>query len=657
MLVGPVVKIDPATLPVGHNIHYMGGRHYKELPAYIKGWDVCLMPFAMNEATRYISPTKVLEYMAAGKPIVSTPITDVIEPYGNIVRIGGTPDEFIAQCEAALANDEDDWSVRKTGAEAILSATSWNKTAEAMETLMERGTKEKYHTGIVSARQPAVVIAGAGPAGLSAAYHLGDKALLIEQNERVGGGCRSVTQDGFTFDQAGNVMFSDEPYVHEMYKVLLGENVHWQDREAWIHTHGVHTRYPFQGSLHGLPAQVVQECLVGAIEARFGTMKPAAPTGGHSNGGHSNGGTATEKNGSAGKNATSDALSAVPPSQHAPVMSEPPRNLEEFIQRTWGAGIARHFAIPYNQKLWTVPLAELDTSWLAGKVPMPNLEEIIEGAFKPASKPAGPNARFGYPLRGGLQALMDGFVPHLKGTVMLGTRIDAINPANRTMNLSDGSLVRYEHLISTMPLPVLLELMGNQVPPEVASAAAALRKVSVRSVHIGVGRSALTEKHWIYYPGDTVFHRAFMQGNASPHCNASGGFGLTCEITYSDQKPLPCDGDDLTNLVIRDCIRAGLFKENDAILTRLQVDLPYAYVVFDHQRKACVEVIRGWLANQKITVAGRFGEWEYYNSGECFLSGKKAAEEALRVAVASPERRQSAEIGTAGDAGLLNQVN
>src|SRR5581483_6147603 len=116
-------------------------------------------------------------------------------------------------------------------------------------------------------------VIGAGPTGLSAAYHLGKDALLIEQNATVGGWCRSLEANGFTFDYAGHIMVSNEPYVHELYDMLLGDNVHWQDREAWIFSKDVYTRYPFQGALYGLPPKVIKECLVGAIEARFGSMK------------------------------------------------------------------------------------------------------------------------------------------------------------------------------------------------------------------------------------------------------------------------------------------------------------------------------------------------------------------------------------------------
>src|SRR5204862_1969532 len=100
-MVGPVVKIDPATLPRHPNLHYFGRRPYGALPSYLAGWDVCLLPFARNDSTRFISPTKTLEYMAAGKQIVSTPITDVAEPYGDIVYLGDTADEFVRACEQA----------------------------------------------------------------------------------------------------------------------------------------------------------------------------------------------------------------------------------------------------------------------------------------------------------------------------------------------------------------------------------------------------------------------------------------------------------------------------------------------------------------------------------------------------------------------------
>jgi UDP-galactopyranose mutase len=229
---------------------------------------------------------------------------------------------------------------------------------------------------------------------------------------------------------------------------------------------------------------------------------------------------------------------------------------------------------------------------------------------------------------------MNGFLPRLKGELLLNSRVVAVSPRNRTITLSSGRTLSYEHLISTMPLPVLIRLMGEEAPAAVRSAAAQLRHLSVRCVNIGVGREKLTDKHWIYYPEDTVFHRIFVQGNASPHCNPKGGFGLTCEITYSEYKPLPCDGDELTQRCIDDCRRVGLIRDDDPIWTANHVDMPYAYVIYDHGRKERVARIREWLQQRDIVLAGRYSEWEYYNSDHAFIAGKKAAEtvEKLREA-------------------------
>ena len=481
---------------------------------------------------------------------------------------------------------------------------------------------------------PPVVVVGAGPTGLSAAYHLGRDAVLIEQADRVGGWCRSIEDRGFTFDMAGHIMFSNDPYVHQLYQVLLGDNVHWQDREAWIYSKQVYTRYPFQGALYGLPPEVIKECIVGAIEARFGSLqarKPAPEPAGDDY-------TGPERRGmfepllKAGGAGSSRTLLYTGTERRRPVLHKgPPRNFEEFIYKVWGAGIAKHFAIPYNRKLWAVPLEEMETSWLGGRVPLPNLEEMIEGALSPVPKPMGPNARFGYPLRGGFQALMDGFLPHLSGELHLGTKVTAVSPSRHTVALEDGRTLRYEALISTMPLPRLVQVIGTEAPADVRRAAAALRHVSVRCVNLGVGRADLTEKHWIYYPEDTVFHRIFVQGNASPHCNPPGGFGLTCEITYSEAKPLPCDGDDLIRRCIDDCHRVGIFTPQDEVWAANQVDMPVAYVVYDHERAGNVNLIREWLASRDIILAGRYAEWEYYNSDHAFVAGRKAAEEAARL--------------------------
>jgi len=137
VMVGPVVKIDPASLPRRPNIAYVGMRSYEALPSYLAGWDVCLLPFARNEATRFISPTKTLEYMAAGKPIVSTSIRDVAQPYGDLVAIADDAPAFVAACERALAEDHQQRQRRLAAYADILGRTSWEETVAAMRALLE----------------------------------------------------------------------------------------------------------------------------------------------------------------------------------------------------------------------------------------------------------------------------------------------------------------------------------------------------------------------------------------------------------------------------------------------------------------------------------------------------------------------------------------
>ena len=136
IMVGPVVKIDPDTLPRRPNIHWLGQRSYEDLPRLIRTWDVCMMPFALNESTRFISPTKTLEYMAAERPAVSTPIKDVVDPYKHVVRIAYDHDEFIAACAATMTESETERAARIKQMRSIIAQTSWDKTAYTMGRLI-----------------------------------------------------------------------------------------------------------------------------------------------------------------------------------------------------------------------------------------------------------------------------------------------------------------------------------------------------------------------------------------------------------------------------------------------------------------------------------------------------------------------------------------
>lgn len=205
VMIGPVVKIDVSDLPRSPNIHWLGGKQYKDLPRYIAGWDVALMPFACNEATRFISPTKTPEYLAAGRPVVSAPIADVVRTYGDCgaVRIADSPDAFVAAIEACLSSE---FSSTSKTVDALLATMSWDGTAERMQDLisevrarrLSRVMSRGFGQARPSERRLGAVrqgfdwlIVGAGFAGSVLAERLargaGQRVLLVDRRPHIGG--------------------------------------------------------------------------------------------------------------------------------------------------------------------------------------------------------------------------------------------------------------------------------------------------------------------------------------------------------------------------------------------------------------------------------------------------------------------------------------
>ncbi|MGF1937168.1 MAG: UDP-galactopyranose mutase [Nostoc sp. ChiQUE02] len=206
VIIGPVVKIDPATLPQYENIHYLGGRNYKQLPAYLAGWDLAMLPFARNKSTRFISPTKTPEYLAAGRPVVSTSIRDVVRPYGEskLVRIADTVSEFVTAAEQAMQEDTptSEWLSR---VDAFLEKISWDRTWASMMKLIDSaiaardGEDKANSTGAAGKQAPNIItrdfvfdylVVGAGFSGSVIAERLatqGKKVLVVDKRNHIGG--------------------------------------------------------------------------------------------------------------------------------------------------------------------------------------------------------------------------------------------------------------------------------------------------------------------------------------------------------------------------------------------------------------------------------------------------------------------------------------
>jgi UDP-galactopyranose mutase len=249
VLLGPVVKIDPASLPQGPNIHYPGGKSYLELPRYLAGWDVAMMPFARNESTRFISPTKTPEYLAAGKPVVSTPIHDVVTGYGKdgLVAIAATAGEFAEALDRALEPPSEAW---KKAVALKLAGGSWDSTWSAMwreiERVQEGSARLKLETTAtlrqttatprmkqVRAERYDYLIVGAGFAGAVLAERLanvmGKRVLIIDKRDHIGGNTFDY------LDDAGVLVHKYGPHIFHTNSTevvdYLSRFTEWRDYE------------------------------------------------------------------------------------------------------------------------------------------------------------------------------------------------------------------------------------------------------------------------------------------------------------------------------------------------------------------------------------------------------------------------------------------
>jgi len=248
---------------------------------------------------------------------------------------------------------------------------------------------------------PSTLILGAGLTGLSCAYHLGDDYLLVERESEPGGIVRTRNRhNGFLCDGTGHWLHLRNGYMKELVNRLLPEQLAEHERKAVIHMHGVFTPYPFQANTYGLPREVVLECLLGLLKARhpedFG-LKAAA---------------------------------------------EPPANFREWVVRHFGEGIARHFMVPYNEKLLGVSLSELRPEYAERFIPRPSLEDVVKGALGFSRESLGYNAKFVYPRQGGISALPRSFAKALKYQPLYQVRIEKVDLRARLATLSTGEQVR-----------------------------------------------------------------------------------------------------------------------------------------------------------------------------------------------------------------------
>jgi protoporphyrinogen oxidase len=369
----------------------------------------------------------------------------------------------------------------------------------------------------------------------------------------------------------------------------LRDNLVTVERRALIHSEGVWTRFPYQVHTHGLPAATVAECLIEFVKATQGEEGRA-------------------------------------------LRERPLRHAGEFIDRHLGKGFGRHFLVPYNEKLFTVPVEELSPEWGGRFIPRPRLDEVVRGALGIEPEGAGYNATFWYPKSGGIESLVRGLeqdVRALPGEVRTSARIERLDLQRRLLRLAGGEELPFDELVLTLPLSALQGVLADP-PPDVARALAALRAVSVTVVEIGADDISGPRFHWAYFPERRFpFYRVGSPSEVHRALAPEGCRSFAVEFSHRG----PADTNAMIEASLSALHELKLLDRDRVRLARART-IPTAYVLFDQQHAAARAAVLAHLEQHGVRAAGRYGRWEYSSMEDALLTGRDAAR-SLRAQVAT----------------------
>jgi protoporphyrinogen oxidase len=452
------------------------------------------------------------------------------------------------------------------------------------------------------------VILGAGPTGLGAANRLQelgyDNYVVLERNSSAGGLSSSYTDEaGFTWDIGGHVLFSHYQYFDELMDGLLGAQWLRHERDSWIWIRERFVPYPFQNNIRYLPDREMRECLSGLIDAR------RLPWDG------------------------------------------PPANFEEWLQRSFGEGISRHFMLPYNFKVWAHPPRDLAYRWIGERVAEVDLKRVVFNILDQRDSVGwGPNNTFRFPLHGGTGEIWRRLAARLSGEkVLFNKTVTRVDTRRRVVQCDDGSMENYDILVSTIPLDLLIRVADLA---SLLDAAFHLRYSTTHVVGVGLKGSPpphLARKCWMYFPEDTTpFYRATVFSNYSPNNvpDASKFWSLMLEVSESPLKPV--DRGRLIQSVIGGLSAARLIEDPGHIVDTWYHRATHGYPVPTQGRDDALGRILPALEDLCIFSRGRFGAWKYEvgNQDHSLMQGVELVNRLV----------DGAEEQTLGRPGLVNRT-
>jgi len=435
-------------------------------------------------------------------------------------------------------------------------------------------------------RECGVLVVGAGLAGLSTAYHLSaggdDDYLVVEAEDRPGGWAKTDWAGDWGADRAIHVLYFRSPELRDWVRGLLGGQWTEHRKNCVIDSGGVRTPFPFHANLHGRPAKVVSECLLGLWQASLARLS-GAPT---------------------------------------------PVTFADWIALTNGAGVARHFMNPYNTKLWTVPPADMGWDWIGDFIPAPEPVRILEGALRPADSNLGLNSTFFYAPRGA-SSLAEALAARV-GRVRYACSLVELDAGRRIATFNDGTRVRYRTLVSTIPLRTLGRLMAP-LPGNADAACRRLEATDLVLADVGFEGTEFDDVHWAYLPDPDVLAYRLHVVHSLSRSLMPKGHGLYClEISHSRHRPLPAG--DLRRRVVDDLVRTRWLRSSRQVRFYRERRFSCAYVIPRVGFAQDSEALRAHARDLDIHSIGRFGEWKYCNQEDALMDGKRMAEQLLGVA-------------------------
>jgi len=421
-----------------------------------------------------------------------------------------------------------------------------------------------------------IAIIGAGLTGLSVAYHLSDLPYSVFDSEKeIGGLCRSVNKDGFIFDYTGHLLHMKDPYTRNFIESILPNVFMVKTRKASVFLKDRYLPYPFQANLYGLPKKVVIECLFDFVKKRIGSRNK-------------------------------DDL-----------------NFKEWVVETFGKGISEQFFIPYNEKLFRTSLETLTSNWASWSVPRPSLTEVLRGAIGIKNIRMGYNSSFYYPLKSGIDVLPKELEKRVKG-IQLNKKLVSVDLLNRCVEFNDGTKQNYKYLVSTLPLPNLLETIV-ELPNSFKDISKNLNYVSVQNLNIGISRKNITGFHWIYFPeGKYPFYRVGCYSNISNTLAPENTSSLYIEISSRPEKKKSIE--QITAETIEGLKMCGILKKTDSVIEKNYIEIEHGYVIFDKFREKILPDLFSYLKKNNIFSIGRYGSWTYSAMEDSILKGKEIAE-------------------------------